>query len=532
MPEDEPPRSRRERRGIALIIAVLLGIAVLFRLMHLGSVPGINGDEGWWGVQATRWLHDLPYETKTTSGNPIDMAFLVPLGLLHAVAEPSFALLRVLPAAANLVALVVGFFLVRRIFGAPTAWVYTVSLAIAPTAIAHSRFCQDPSQSVLWTSITICFALIGFRESRRWWAWQLAALLAFGMAFWTHPTNIFIAPFVVLPIVPVVARQIPASRRGRTYFAVGALGLSIVGAVLVLFVLWPALKGRAGASVLLEKPWLSTATDHLTSGGAWFEYIKNYGRLFSGVTVYRYLSGPHLTAVAYGLGSLVVSIAVIAGVVGKIRRDRSGIDLALLAGWAVMLLLYFAFAGPESIRPHVERWGLCLLAPGMLVIARGVVSWMERARVITLVAASAVAFALVGSFYLSYFREFQTTGGRSHRTFITASTEPKQAALEAILAARTGKVLIVAQDWWQYWPIRYLALPDPSVTVLMKIPGDNDPDLADAIARGQLYFVEFVGSPELAHAREWLAAAHRHSSESTVADASGRPLFSIVHVSP
>src|SRR5262245_35251094 len=123
--------------------------------MRLSSVPGINGDEGWWGIQATSWLAGHAYEARTTSGNPIDMLFLVPVALAHEVGSPSFATLRAVPVLANLLALILGFLCVRRLWDTTTACVQTVAMAILPTAIAHSRFCQDPSQTVLWCSIVI-----------------------------------------------------------------------------------------------------------------------------------------------------------------------------------------------------------------------------------------------------------------------------------------------------------------------------------------------------------------------------------------
>ncbi len=102
-----------ERRVLTLLIAVLLGTAAAFRLVRLSSVPGISGDEAWWGIQATAWVAGRPYDTHTTSGNPIDLVFLVPLALLHAIAPPSFLLLRLLPAFVNLLALPIGFWFVR-----------------------------------------------------------------------------------------------------------------------------------------------------------------------------------------------------------------------------------------------------------------------------------------------------------------------------------------------------------------------------------------------------------------------------------
>ena len=56
-------------------------------------------------MQALAWLSGRPYEAYTTSGNPTDLFFLIPLALLHAIAPPSFLLLRAVPALVNLLAL-------------------------------------------------------------------------------------------------------------------------------------------------------------------------------------------------------------------------------------------------------------------------------------------------------------------------------------------------------------------------------------------------------------------------------------------
>ena len=206
---------KRDGWLIAAAIVCLLGTACCFRLMRLSSVPGISGDEGFWGVQALAWLAGRPYITHTTSGNPIDLVFLIPIALLHAVWPPSFQLLRAVPALANMLALPIGFWFVRRAFGESTAWTFTVTLACLPTAIAHSRICQDPSQTVFWTGLVIYPSLVGLAEPDRAWKWLAIPLAIFPVALWTHPTNVFIAPFLLLPAAPL-ARRICRRREARS----------------------------------------------------------------------------------------------------------------------------------------------------------------------------------------------------------------------------------------------------------------------------------------------------------------------------
>src|SRR5215510_398274 len=96
------PLTPRERRLLVAAVALLVGLGAWFRVWRLATVPGLSGDEGWWGLQALAWLADQPYQARTTSGNPIDLLLLIPIAWLHAVAAPSFALLRTIPVAANL----------------------------------------------------------------------------------------------------------------------------------------------------------------------------------------------------------------------------------------------------------------------------------------------------------------------------------------------------------------------------------------------------------------------------------------------
>ena len=465
-----PPR---ERRLVTAIVAVLLGTAIWFRLLRLDSVPGVSGDEGWWGVQALAWLSGRPYEPRTTSGNPIDLFFLVPVALLHAIGSPSFALLRLVPALANLLALVAGFFFVRRLYGGTTAWIHTVALAVLPTAIAHSRICQDPSQSVFWTGLVVYLALLGVKDRRG----------GVALARWR-------------------ARAVPGGRSGRTpptsssrpSSSCRSWRRSLAGAGLArghgsaspsrrrsrsrcgLIVAWLAFASAARAYPSLDKPWLSLAAARLADGSQWLEFAANNVRLFNGITVFHYFSGARPWALPYDAGVMLAAVLALGGFVLAATRRRSALDAGLIAGCAGTWLLFYAFAGPQALRPHAERWGLCLLVPASLVLARGAGAWIEhvpRLRWVSIGTASLAAAALLGSFYVNYFRAFATTGGRSHLTYVTAPIEPKQQALIHILGRGAGatRVEIATRQWWLYWPIAYLATPHPTVSVRL----DADP---------------------------------------------------------
>jgi asparagine N-glycosylation enzyme membrane subunit Stt3 len=83
----------------------------------------------------------------------------------------------------------VGFWFVRRLYDSTTASIYATALAVMPTAIAHSRICQDPSQSVFWTGLVVYLSLLGFRSSNRVGLFLAAALAT--TVLWSLYLNYF-----------------------------------------------------------------------------------------------------------------------------------------------------------------------------------------------------------------------------------------------------------------------------------------------------------------------------------------------------
>jgi hypothetical protein len=516
---------------LTIVVAALIATGAWFRVMGLSSVPGISGDEGWWGVQALAWWAGRPYEAYTTSGNPTDEFFRAPLAVLHGILPPSFGLLRALPAAANLLALPVGFALARRAFGTTTAWAYTAAIAVLPAAIAHSRICQDPSQTVLWTTLVVFLSLLGARDHRHAWRYLVALLVVFPIALWTHPTNIFNAPFLLLPCAAALAPMLPASRRGRVLAAAAAALVAAAG----LAATWFALTKLAGSTQLLDRPWLSTAAARLVDGRAWFEVAANGVRFFNGVTIYHYFSGARPFTLPFDAAFVLVVTTLAAGLA---LRHAARLDRALVFACAGTWLGFFAIAGPEALRPHAERWGLCLVVPSTIVLARGLAAWIEWRppwRLVPIGLALLVAMALLASFYVNYFTFFAVTGGRGHLTYVTAPIEPKQQALAHILARTQAQdhVVIATHQWWLYWPMSYLASVHPHVTVSLRSNENRGQDFETALGDGgRLFFVEFAGTPELVAREDWMRAQGRRAQLTAISDASGRDLIAILEVLP
>jgi hypothetical protein len=66
------------------------------------------------------------------------------------------------------------------------------------------------------------------------------------------------------------------------------------------------------------------------------------------------------------------------------------LDGCLVAGWAIMLGGFYLVAGPQSIAPHYERYGLCLIAPAIVLLGRGFVAWLGGSHALRPQAATAL----------------------------------------------------------------------------------------------------------------------------------------------
>jgi hypothetical protein len=159
----------------------------------------------------------------------------------------------------------------------------------------------------------------------------------------------------------------------------------------------------------------------------------------------------------------------------------------------------YLVGGPEVIRPHRERYGMSLVVPTIVVISCLISSLIPeaadvRSRVVRLeylAVVSAGCWGLLYSFHVNYFNALRTTGGQSHLAFRAADVEPKQQAWELILAdlshPRAGDgstdhgstagaadraatprgpvTPVIAENWWLFWPLRFLASREQQVVV-------------------------------------------------------------------
>jgi hypothetical protein len=465
----------------------------------------------------------------TPTGNPVNVFFLFPLAALHTVFGPSFIVLRSVALASGVLALVANYWLCRRVFDLRTATVSTLLLALLPINIAYSRFAWDASQSLLATVLVLYLPLWHYRRTESAGPPPVAGMLAFAAAILVHPTNLFAAPLLVMPIV--------AARRTRAWETMRTADVDARPWKLAVL---------AGAGIVAAyAAWLalSRAALEARGPGEMLAFLEHYLKLFSGATVYEYVSGEAEAGGRLSWIGLTVRLctigfgaALVFGAWGMLRRlvdAPNSLDACVGVGWAIMLGGFFVVAGPNAIAPQWERYGICLVAPGALVLARGWGWWLEGESARGHVAAwilSAAAWIFPATFYLGYFDFIERTGGSAHVTFRTGPVEPKLAAFRYIAERRSParRAQIVAGEWWNYWPLAYLAGGSEGIDVTAGQPWERQ--RAEPATRGveETWYVEFADTAAERAVLRSFEQLGQKAERTVVNDYGGRPLLSII----
>jgi hypothetical protein len=378
-------------------------------------------------------------------------------------------------------------------------------------------------------SLPVVYAgILAQRETARRQWWTTIGVFALATAVIVHPCNVFLAPFLVIQIG--VAWREPLSRFRRSR-ALCLFGLPLMG-MMGLALVWSVMP-RVAANV--------------GSTPNYIAFLHRFADLFTGATVYEYISGTlaadsgSRSAVEIGLQSLsiVVTGLVAFALFKSIRRGKSALDLWLVVGWAASLAGFFAVAGPSAIAPHFERYAVCLVAPTVLVLGRGLDWWMRPTTRFSAMTAPLLLVAgafMASTFKSQYFDEFHEHGGNSHLTFRTAAIEPKQQAMDLIARQRERGVplLVLTSEWWLYWPLQYLAYAYDDVTVELRSPDDPRPLDQQAFVDMEAWIVEFAEADagwRLGQSWTLLGADHRCGAERHwIADAAGRELLLLIRL--
>jgi hypothetical protein len=513
-------------------------IAIFFRVWRIGNIPGVNGDEALIGLAAQSILKHQAIPWRTTSGNPIDLFYLLPAVPLHAIFPPSAALLRVPAMISGILAVIFAAVYFPRIYGRWTGLSYTLLIAVLPENIIQSRFGWEPSQSVLFTEIVLFCSLMALVESEKSKKWFIGGGFALLAALMCHPTNIFISIFYFGAILTKYKDQISPHLSPKTS-GVRAL------------VYWAVILMVVFGILALGWSWVKQGVDTLLYTNSAQAFPIFFARLLNGITGFRYISAAWfsnntselaISLLTYSTLAVIV-IAIASGIYSCLckKTEQPNADTALFMGWVVVMFIFFIIAGAKALTPGNERYGLVLIAPTVLMVCRSIELMVTRsaiARNISSAALIAVAASFLVMFYNGYFWTIEHPYVVSELNFLTGPEESKAAALDLIKSEDSNPghaSFIIARSWHNVAPLKYLNNGDPNSNLHVlahdeiESPAAMDVVLA-ASKLGQVWYVEYAISAELQQTEAELKAENMAYTEVTLYGYNHIPVEVVVHV--
>jgi hypothetical protein len=484
---------------------VVLAFNLTFRLLWLDRLPGVNGDEAWYGVQVQRCIQGMPWSSRTPTGLPINPLLFSTEWLLLQFCEPSFWILRLPIVIWSAAGLALTYVLYQWVYGERSESLFLVCLtACLPAHVAYSRFCWDGSFAFVSFPLFI-FPLLRMLQGHR--GAVEVALLTLGsvLAVWAHATH---AILVVTGLAVLAWEFRTAIRTCIRRRPITSTSLALTS---VFIAVWIAEESRQ-SRVALES--IMSCVQRLP------QHLAGLAGVLVGPRVFSYLSGapaPDWCAWVYlafylGAGWLFIC---------TFRRGSSGDRKLVVVAVAVLVLVLMMGRMLRLHRSSYERYILYLVPLLALIVLRGLLALQWRNRSASIigkppsdrggandlapqktvpnfamacpVAVLVVSIVCLIQFWRSYFQPLchQTYSARLHRTFQSDIVEPKGAAAEAIRrrsASSPYPMPVYVEDWWLQHALDYLL--DERWVVTIGVPPDEITDPAMVVGFTASPYVE------------------------------------------
>ncbi|HUH85220.1 MAG TPA: glycosyltransferase family 39 protein [Stellaceae bacterium] len=473
------------------LIAVAIA-ALALRLAFLDTLPGVNGDEAWYGLWVLRCVHEGVCPLRTPSGNLVNPFYMVLVAIFQTVIGiPSVLALRLPAVVGGLGFVAAAYGLCRAAIGRNAALIFALLAAALPIDIAYSRYGWDTAEMGLAATLVLATALRG-----RW----LLAVLALAASLLVHPTGVFLLPIMLM----LLLRETAEERRTPTR------NLVLAG---IFFIC--AAAGTAVGIGLHDK--LSLGLPNPPFGASYaLTVTAGIVHVFSGATIAAYLSGgnPGWGVDLFTGAVLVLAVLILAR---RIPADAESIETATLFGVLLSVLAFGLVGGPVALSPGWERYAMVLVAPVLLIVALA----LNRAAP-TRPQAAVTAAALLGtvwmvSFFAAYMLAMLRSGGREADPATAGYGDPKQQAAVFLAVESAGRPSLVAgENWWITEPLLYFTYGKPPLRVIDAAAVEDWNAVTDAVT--------FPGS---ALDRRF---AETRQPQHIIRDRGGRPAIDVWHL--
>jgi hypothetical protein len=500
-------------RTPVLLIALysgILGVALLARLIWLDSLPGVNGDEAWYGLWAEGLLRDQAWGGMSFTGRPPPLFFIVPLAIVQTVAEPAAWVLRVPALLSGLAFIIVGYAGLRSTIGERPALIFALLSATTPIMIIYSRFGWGASQTPLAEMIFLWACLACKR---------VAAVLSLCAAILIHPTNIFLVPMLLVFWYEYIQRVTGHVKFGSLLAAV-LIGGTLAAIPVSLWIGRAPLKGLVG-------------------GGYWhFQHLITLTLVriadqFSGISAYQEFGDP-VGLVLHRVIIFAVLIGLSAALVVGARGTQDPRITKLAAGVVASVIPFVIIAGGDGLRPGSERYALFMITPVLVLLCTVLARPFNVASTAGLWLAPFLGALALISVWLNYFEPLRAGGGRSTdtmagRAFRTAVIEPKKQAAEWVMrcVGQHDGLTVWAESFWLAEPLQYYLFYEPEISIKLLRSFEWLPERIHTYELSDIPPVDAIvvvfHDSDLDRALQNTGA----SAKNTIVDAIGRPFIHI-----
>jgi len=480
-------------RSILTLFLIAVAIAALaLRLAFLDTLPGVNGDEAWYGLWVLRCVNEGVCPLRTPSGNLVNPFYMVLVAVFQTVIGiPSVLALRLPAVVGGLGFIAAAYGVCRAAIGRNAALIYALLAATLPIDIAYSRYGWDTAEMGLAATLVLATALQG-----RW----LLSVLALAASLLVHPTGVFLLPIMLM----LLLRETVEERR------VSTRNLLLTG---IFFIC--AAAGAAVGIGLHDKLSLGLPNPPFSTGYA-LAVMAGIVRFFSGATIAAYLSGGDP---GWGVDAVTGTVLVLAVLVlaRRIPADAESKETATLFGVLLSVLAFGLMGGPLALSPGWERYAMVLVAPVLLVLALALNRAAQTRAPAAVTAAALLGTIWMASFFAAYLLAMLQSGGREADPATAGYTDPKQQAA-VFLAVESGgrQSLVAGENWWITEPLLYFAYRTPSLRIVDAAAVEDWNAVTDAVT--------FPGS---ALDRRF---ATSHQPQHVIRDRGGRAAIDVWHL--
>lgn len=430
------------------LIIFLLFISILYKLVLLDRVPGINGDEVFGFVMMRDFSNGLaswPWWTPT--GRILTPMYTSLVMLVNTLFPNGFGYMRLVPAMSHFALLVAAYFSLRKRLTTQNLLLFILLLSALPLHTVFARVSWEPCLIPLMIFLTIQLAI----EKK----FIFSAIMLF-VSILTHSVCVFISPLVYfLWFADLYEKNNHQQLKSNQ----AALLIAFITATLIISKLI-----SSGAGVISENGFTHQIFLHFIDINGLLNF---FGLLF--YTILGSISFNEFTGKHYEISLLpsikilgICTILFLATCYCVFYKKKKSDSLLFLIGLTLSLYSSYLVAGDDPLAVGYQRYVLWFGVPMVFLIYDFFSLFTFHHKALLSLSLFFLIYTAYGYFLPSLTREIDSFPPM----YASGNPEPKRAALEWIQETthkenisfpqnKTKKISLLAESWWLYWPSRY-----------------------------------------------------------------------------